>query len=247
MDLKGKTALVTGGSRGLGRGIAVELARQGSSVYLNYISPSSQEKAESVVQEIKQFGRNSQAFKVNVADYKEMKTMVDKIIEMEGKIDFLVNNAGINSDNALMMMTVEEWQKVIDVNLTGTFNGCRAVIVPMMKQKYGKIVNMASVTGLIGMAGQTNYGASKAGIIGFTKCLAKEVAKYNITVNAVAPGFIQTEMVDKLKEEQLRREVILKWMAKNGLNTYEEVAKIVRDYYQNPNEVYNSARAGSKK
>ncbi|MFC1495858.1 3-oxoacyl-[acyl-carrier-protein] reductase [Candidatus Margulisiibacteriota bacterium] len=225
MNFDGKTAIVTGGSRGLGEGIALELARQGCNVFINFVSDSSKEKAEKVASQINGLGRKSQAFQVNVADYKAVKGMVDEIIKLEGKIDFLINNAGINKDKSFYLMSSEDWQKVIDINLTGTFNCSRAVIVPMLKAKYGKIINMSSVTGIIGMPGQANYGATKAGIIGFSKCLAKELAKHNIIVNVVAPGFIQTEMVDHLKPEYLAE--MKKQIPSGRIGKVEEVAKTV--------------------
>ena len=209
----------------MGKSIALDLAQQGCHVYINYISDSSREKAEAVVEEIKALGERSRAFQVSVATYEPVKQMVDEIIATEGKIDFLVNNAGINLDKPLMLMTPEDWQKVIDINLTGTFNCSRAVIVPMMKEKAGKIINISSVTGLIGMPGQTNYGASKAGVIGFTKCLAKEVAKYNITVNAIAPGFIETEMVYQLNDDYKKK--ILSEIPLGRFGQSDEVAALV--------------------
>lgn len=225
MGFENKTALVTGGSRGLGKAIALELARHGCNVYFNYVSDASREKAEAVAAEIHQLGRRCLFFQVDVSRYDAVKTMADKIVETEGKIDFLVNNAGINHDKPLMTMSPEEWQTVIDTNLTGTFNCTRAILFQMFKEKFGRIVNMSSVTGLIGMAGQTNYGAAKAGIIGFTKCLAKEVANYNITVNAVAPGFIETDMIEHLKEDY--RKKILSEIPSGRFGTSEEVASLV--------------------
>ena len=225
MRFENKIALVTGGSRGLGRSIALELAKEGCDVYLNYVSDSSREMAEAVVAEIQKSGHRSRAFQVNVSLYDPVKQMVDEIIAAEGKIDYLVNNAGINNDKPLMLMSPEDWQKVIDINLTGTFNCTKAVIIPMLKEKSGKIVNISSVTGMIGMSGQTNYGASKAGIIGFTKCLAKEVAKYNITVNAIAPGFIETEMVEHLKDDYKKK--ILSEIPVGRFGKSEEVASMV--------------------
>lgn len=205
MELTGKNAVVTGGSRGIGRAIALELARQGANVAINYTS--NKELAETVVKKVEEYNVKAIAIKADVSNGDEVNNMMKSIKEAFGSIDILVNNAGITKDTLLMRMKIEDWEKVIDINLKGTFLCTKAVTRDMMKQKYGKIVNMASVVGITGNAGQANYSASKAGIIGFTKSVAKELASKNININAIAPGFIQTDMTDKLsdsiKEEML--------------------------------------------
>lgn len=198
MELAGKNALVTGGSRGIGKAIALELAKQGANVAINY--SNNKELAEEVVREIQKYNVKSIAVKADVSKEEEVNNMIKSIKEIFGSIDILVNNAGITKDTLLLRMKIEDWQKVIDINLKGTFLCTKAVIRDMMRQKYGKIVNIASVVGITGNAGQANYSASKAGIIGFTKSVAKELAVKNININAIAPGFIQTDMTDELSD-----------------------------------------------
>ncbi|QOR68528.1 3-oxoacyl-[acyl-carrier-protein] reductase [Cytobacillus suaedae] len=197
--LNGKVALVTGASRGIGRAIAVELARQGANVAVNY--SGSEAKANEVVDEIKALGRESIAIQSNVGDSDSVQNMVKEVISTFGTIDILVNNAGITRDNLLMRMKEDEWDDVININLKGVFNCTKAVTRQMMKQRSGRIVNIASIVGVSGNPGQANYVAAKAGVIGLTKTAAKELASRNITVNAIAPGFITTDMTDKLPEE----------------------------------------------
>lgn len=199
MDLLGKVALITGGSRGIGKSIALKLAALGADIVINY--SSNEAKAEEVVNEIKALGRNAMAIKANVSLLEDAKNLVEKLVDKFEKIDILVNNAGVTRDNLLMRMSEEEWDTVFEVNLKGTFNVTKSLIRNMIKQKNCSIINIASVVGITGNAGQCNYAASKAGIIGFTKSLAKEVAKKNIRVNAVAPGFIETDMTDKLSDK----------------------------------------------
>ncbi len=196
---KDKAAIVTGGSRGIGREIALMLARSGADVAFTYLA--NKDAASKVALEIEKLGRRALAIQVDTRDFDKAKELVDRAKQEFGRLDILVNNAGITRDKALMMMTKDDWLSVIDTNLNGIFNLTRNAIVTFLKQKSGDIVNITSITGIIGMARQTNYAASKAGIIGFTKALAKEVAPYNIRVNAVAPGFIGTDMVAGLKEE----------------------------------------------
>jgi len=196
---KDKVAIVTGGSRGIGRQISLMLAKNGADVAFTYLA--NKDAAEEVTLEIKKSGRRALAMQVDTRDFDKAKEFIDRTKQEFGKLDILVNNAGITKDKALMMMTKDDWLSVIDTNLNGIFNLTRNAIVTFLKQKSGDIVNITSITGMIGMARQTNYAASKAGIIGFTKALAKEVAPYNIRVNAVAPGFIGTDMVAGLKEE----------------------------------------------
>lgn len=206
MNLEGKVALVTGGSRGIGKSIALKLASMGANVVINY--SSSDVKANEVVAEIKELGRDALAVKANVAKMDEAKDLVEKTNEKFGKIDILVNNAGITRDNLLMKMSEEEWDAVFSVNMKGTFNVTKSLIRGMIKQKNCSIINIASVVGITGNAGQCNYSAAKAGIIGFTKSLAKEVGKKNVRVNAIAPGFIETDMTnelsDKVKQEYMK-------------------------------------------
>ncbi|MYL63755.1 3-oxoacyl-[acyl-carrier-protein] reductase [Bacillus hwajinpoensis] len=194
-----KTALVTGASRGIGRAIALELAKEGMNVAVNYAG--SEAKANSVVDEIKAAGGNAIAIKANVASMDEVQGMIKEVVSTFGSLEVLVNNAGITRDNLIMRMKEEEWDAVIDTNLKGVFNCTKSVTRQMMKQRYGRIVNVASVVGVAGNAGQANYVAAKAGVIGLTKTTAKELASRNITVNALAPGFIETDMTDELSDE----------------------------------------------
>ncbi|WP_270181838.1 3-oxoacyl-[acyl-carrier-protein] reductase [Alkalihalobacillus sp. CinArs1] len=194
-----KSALVTGGSRGIGRAIALELASEGMNVAVNYAG--SEAKANEVVEEIKAAGGQAIAIQANVGNMEEVQGMVKEVISEFGSLDVLVNNAGITRDNLLMRMKEQEWDDVINTNLKGVFNCTKSVTRQMMKQRYGRIINVASVVGVAGNAGQANYVAAKAGVIGLTKTTAKELASRNITVNALAPGFIETDMTDELSEE----------------------------------------------
>lgn len=203
--LKNKNAIVTGGSRGIGRAIALKLAQQGANVIINYTS--NKEAALKVVKEVQNYGVKGLAVKCDVTQSDEVLHMI-KAIDMDfDSIDILVNNAGITRDNLLIRMKEEDWDQVIDVNLKGVFLCTKAVIRKMMKQGYGKIINISSVVGLNGNAGQANYSASKAGVIGFTKSMAKEVASKNICVNAIAPGFIETDMTAVLSDD-IRKQLI---------------------------------------
>lgn len=197
--LKGKVAAVTGASRGIGRAVALELAAQGATVVINY--NGSKEKAEEVKAEIEKNGGSASLAKCNVADFAEAENFIKDVIAKYGKIDILVNNAGITKDGLLMRMSEEDFEQVLDVNLKGTFHCIRFAARQMMKQRSGRIINMASVVGVAGNAGQANYAASKAGVIGLTKAVAKELASRGITVNAIAPGFIETEMTGALPEQ----------------------------------------------
>lgn len=203
MQLKEKTAIITGASRGIGRTIALFFAKEGANVIINY---SNNEKAAmDVVKEAMEYGVKAYAIKANVSNFCEVEKLVEKVLNEFGSIDILVNNAGITKDNLLIKMTEEDFAKVLDINLKGTFNFTKAVSKIMIKQRKGKIINIASVVGIIGNAGQSNYAAAKAGIIGFTKSIAKELASRGINVNAIAPGFIETDMTavlgDKIKAE----------------------------------------------
>ena len=198
LALEGKVVLVTGGARGIGKEIAMIFAKEGANIAICDVNL---EEAEKTAKEIQDLGRESLAFKADVTDSNQVQAMVDKILDKLSKIDILINNAGITKDNLLLRMSEEEWDKVIAVNLKGTFICTKLVSKVMLKQRSGKIVNLASIIGIMGNAGQANYAASKAGIIGLTKSVAKELASRNICVNAIAPGFIRTDMTSKLPEE----------------------------------------------
>lgn len=199
IDLKGRVALITGGSRGIGKAIAIKLASLGADIAINYTSR--EESALEAKKEIEDMGVKCFIIKCDVSNFEDSQNMVNEVINEYSKIDILVNNAGITKDGLLMKMKEEDFDKVISVNLKGVFNCTKAVTRPMMKQKYGKIINMASVVGVMGNAGQSNYCASKAGVIGFTKSTARELASRNITINAIAPGFIESDMTNVLKDE----------------------------------------------
>ena len=196
--LEGKIALVTGAAKGIGRAIALALAADGATVVVNY--NGSKERAEQVVEEIKALGADGMAYQCNVADTAATADMVKEVIKTYGKLDILVNNAGITRDNLIMKMSEEDFDAVIDANLKGCFNTIKAVSRQMLKQRSGRIINITSVSGILGNAGQANYAASKAGIIGLTKTMARELASRGITVNAVAPGFVDTDMTQVLPE-----------------------------------------------
>jgi 3-oxoacyl-[acyl-carrier protein] reductase len=201
--LEGKVALVTGASRGIGRAIALGFADAGASVMITYRSAA--DEARAVSSAIQAKGVASDAFRCEAGDFQQSKDLVDRILASHGRLDVLVNNAGITRDGLLMRMSEEDWDTVIDTNLKSVFNMSKAACRPMMSQRAGKIINLSSVAGVIGNAGQTNYAASKAGIIGFTKSLAKELASRNIQVNAIAPGFVETDMTAKLTDEQRKK------------------------------------------
>lgn len=216
--LTGKVAIVTGASRGIGKATALAMAAEGANVVVNYASSSG--AAEEVVAEITGAGGKAIAFQADISKVDEVDAMVKDVKDKLGSIDVLVNNAGITRDTLLMRMKPEDWQAVIDLNLTGVFLSTRAVSKIMLKQKSGRIVNIASVAGQMGNPGQANYSAAKAGVIGFTKTVAKELASRGITVNAVAPGFIQTDMTKDLKNT----EEILKFIPLGRYGKSEEVA-----------------------
>lgn len=218
-----KVAVVTGASRGIGRATALELARRGAVVIINY--NSSNEAADVLCEEIKAFGGEAAAYKCDVSDFDACGEFLKEIVKDFGKIDILVNNAGITKDGLIMRMSEEDFNRVIDVNLKGAFNCIRHVSRQMLRQKGGRIINMASVVGISGNAGQANYAASKAGIIGLTKSAAKELASRGITVNAVAPGFIDTDMTSVLPEEV--KEAYIGAVPLGRLGKAEDVAKAV--------------------
>jgi 3-oxoacyl-[acyl-carrier protein] reductase len=199
LSLEGRVALVTGASRGIGRAVALELARRGASVIVNYLH--SKDAADEVVNQIKTLGGHAQALQADVSDYKQAQELVKATLEAFGSIDILVNNAGITRDNLIMMLSEEDWDIVQNTNLKSTFNCSKAAVRQMMRKRFGRVINITSVSGQMGNAGQTNYSASKAGQMGFTKALAREVASRNITVNSIAAGYIDTDIWDKVPDE----------------------------------------------
>jgi len=221
--LENKVAVVTGASRGIGRAIAEVLAQRGADVVCgDRLEKQAEETAAKVAAAS---GRRTSGCLVDVADHESAKEFIECALANFGKVDILVNNAGITRDNLLLRIDESDWDSVLDVNLKGAYNCCKAVVRPMMKQRYGRIVNITSVVGLSGNAGQTNYAASKAGLIGFTKSLARELGSRNITVNAVAPGYITTALTDVLSQEI--REASIKSTPLGRLGTPEEVAYAV--------------------
>ncbi|HCV0191047.1 TPA: 3-oxoacyl-[acyl-carrier-protein] reductase [Staphylococcus aureus] len=212
-----KSALVTGASRGIGRSIALQLAEEGYNVAVNYAG--SKEKAEAVVEEIKAKGVDSFAIQANVADADEVKAMIKEVVSQFGSLDVLVNNAGITRDNLLMRMKEQEWDDVIDTNLKGVFNCIQKATPQMLRQRSGAIINLSSVVGAVGNPGQANYVATKAGVIGLTKSAARELASRGITVNAVAPGFIVSDMTDALSDELKKQMLTQIPLARFGQDT----------------------------
>ena len=223
MSFAGKTAVVTGGSRGLGRAVCLKLAQGGANIVFSYAGNTA--AAEKTVKELEELGAEVRAVQGNVADNEAVKTLMDTAMEEFGHIHILVNNAGITRDSLIMMTAEEDFDAVIDTNLKGAFLCMRAVSRIMLKQKYGRIVSLSSVVGLHGNAGQVNYAASKAGIIGMTKSLAKELAPRGITVNAVAPGFIDTDMTAALSETA--RTALLATIPQKRLGAAEDVANAI--------------------
>lgn len=222
-SLSGKVALVTGASRGIGRAIALTLAEAGADVAVNYAG--SEAAAAEVVNAITAMGRKAVAIQANVGKSDEAESMVKQVLDQFGQLDILVNNAGITRDNLIMRMKEEEFDAVIETNLKGVFNCLKAVTRPMMKQRSGRIINISSVVGVLGNAGQANYVAAKAGVIGLTKSSARELSSRNVTVNCVAPGFIETDMTDKLSPEL--REQMLGQIPLARLGQPEDIAKAV--------------------
>lgn len=229
--LHGQVAIVTGASRGIGRAIASALASEGANVVVNYAS--SGEAAQQLVDEIAAAGGKALAIQGDVSKADQIDNLLNSVMEKLGRVDVLVNNAGITRDTLLLRMKPEDWQAVIDLNLTGVFLCTRAVSKVMLKQRSGRIINIASVAGQMGNPGQANYSAAKAGVIGFTKTVAKELASRGITVNAVAPGFITTDMTSDLKAEE-----ILKYIPLGRYGQPEEVAGLVRFLAADPAAAY---------
>ena len=228
-----KVAFITGATRGIGKQIAITLAKEGYNIAINYRKEN--EELKETKEQIESNNVECLAVQGDVSNFEDTEKMVKQIIEKYGKIDVLVNNAGITKDMLLMRMKKEDFENVIDVNLVGTFNITKNVIPYMMKQKSGRIINISSVVGVSGNAGQTNYSASKAGIIGFTKSLAKEVGSRNILVNAVAPGFIETQMTENLKEEM--KQEISKTIPLKRMGKAEDVANVVK-FLASPDSSY---------
>jgi len=223
MDLKNKSAIVTGGSLGIGSAIALKLAEYGANVAINY--RKHKDEAEAIIQKIEAFGSKALLIQADISDFKDAEKMVNQVVETFGGLDILVNNAGINWDGVIWKMTEEQWDTVININLKGYFNYIRHVAPIFREQKYGKIVNITSINGLRGKFGQSNYSSSKAGIIGLTKTIAKELGKYSINVNAVAPGLILTEMMEKAPEQV--KELALNEISLKRIGLPEEVAEVV--------------------
>ncbi|MFZ7121717.1 MAG: 3-oxoacyl-[acyl-carrier-protein] reductase [Eubacteriaceae bacterium] len=221
--LKGKTALITGGSRGIGSAIAKKLSSLNANVVINYAN--NDQAANKLVEELRKNGNEAIAIKGNIKNFAESKDIIDNTVKEFGSIDILVNNAGITKDNLILKMSEEDFDEVISINLKGCFNCIKHATKYMLKKKKGRIINIASVIGLIGNPGQANYAASKAGIIGLTKSVAKEVATRGITVNAVAPGFIVSDMTDKLTDEQ--KNAIKANIPTKSLGSVEDVANLV--------------------
>lgn len=227
MELVNKVSLVTGASRGMGKAIALKLSNLGSKVVVNYVAVETGNKADAdnLAETIAHLGGEALAVEADVRDADAVKAMIDEIITKWGKIDILVNNAGITRDNLLLRMSDKAWDDVLNTNLRGTYLCTKFALRSMIKQQWGRIISVASISGLIGNAGQTNYAASKAGIIGFTKSVAREVGSRNITANAVAPGFIKTQMTENLPDA--RKESILSMTSLRRFGEPEEVAELV--------------------
>lgn len=223
MKLSGKVALVTGASRGIGAAVALKLASLGCDVAINYAGNT--QKAEETLEAVKAYGVNAKIYQANVANYEEVETMTKQIIKDFGHLDIIVNNAGITADNLMMRMDQESFDSVIDVNLKGTWNVCKSITRPILKQRSGVIINLSSVVGINGNVGQANYAASKAGVIGLTKSLAKEFASRNVRVNAVAPGYVKSDMTAKLSEEITTK--VLENIPLGQLGEVEDVANAV--------------------
>jgi 3-oxoacyl-[acyl-carrier protein] reductase len=221
--IENKVAIVTGGSRGIGEAIALKLAENGTHIAFTYVS--SDEKAKALEEKLKSFGVKAKAFKSNAANLADCENTVNEVIKEMGTVDILVNNAGISKDNLLLRMSPEQWDEVIKTNLSGVFNMTKQVIRPMMKARSGSIINMSSIIGMKGNAGQSSYAASKAGIIGFTKSIAAELGSRNIRCNAIAPGFVETDMTHYLKEGEAAKAFLDK-IPLGRFGSAEEIANV---------------------
>ena len=221
MDFNGKTAMITGAARGIGKTIALQLAAQGADIAFTDLS----DEVEVVKSEIESQGRRCLAFRTNVTDGEAVDAMVKEIVGAWERIDILINNAGITRDNLFLRMKPEEWSQVMDINLNGVFNVTRAVVRPMVKQRFGRVVSLSSVVGFTGNPGQVNYSSTKAALVGFTKSLAREVGVRGVTVNLVAPGFIDTAMTQKLNEEQ--QATIIQQVPLGRMGSVEDIANAV--------------------
>lgn len=221
-EFQGRVAIVTGGSRGIGRAIVKELASRGASVAFTYSRNG--EMADALVAEIEGAGGKASGYQADVTDGEAAEKLVKEVKSSFGSVDYLVNNAGVTRDKLIMMMSEEDWDQVLDTNLKGVFNVTKPVVSAMVRQRRGAILNISSISGVVGMAGQTNYSASKAGLIGFTKALAKEIAKRNITVNALALGLIETDMTSGLADEY--RQKMIEQIPLGRYGSVEEVARI---------------------
>lgn len=223
--LENKVAIITGAARGIGEGIALKLAEQGAHIAFTYVSEASAPKAEALAEKLTASGVQAKAYRSNAANFEECETFVNDVVATFGKIDICVNNAGISKDNLLLRMTPDQWDDVMNTNLKSVFNMTKQVIRPMMKAKSGSIINMSSIIGIKGNAGQSSYAASKAGIIGFTKSIALELGSRNIRCNAIAPGFVETDMTHYLKEGSGADE-FLKKIPLGRFGTTEEIANV---------------------
>ncbi|MBZ5858805.1 3-oxoacyl-[acyl-carrier-protein] reductase [Flavihumibacter profundi] len=223
--LSNKVAIVTGAARGIGEGIALKLAEQGANIAFTYVSEASSSKAEALVEKLKSMNVQAKAYRSNAGIFEECEQFVNDVVASFGKIDICVNNAGISKDNLLLRMTPDQWDEVMVTNLKSVFNMTKQVIRPMMKAKSGSIINMSSIIGIKGNAGQSSYAASKAGIIGFTKSIALELGSRNIRCNAIAPGFVETDMTHYLKEGSGADE-FLKKIPLGRFGTTEEIANV---------------------
>jgi 3-oxoacyl-[acyl-carrier protein] reductase len=221
--LENKVAIVTGGSRGIGEAIVLKLAENGAHIAFSYVS--SDEKANALQEKLQSFGVKAKAYKSNAADFSDCEKMVNDVIKEYGTVDILVNNAGISKDNLLLRMTPEQWDEVMGTNLKSVFNMTKQVIRPMMKARKGSIINMSSIIGMRGNAGQSSYAASKAGIIGFTKSIAAELGSRNIRCNAIAPGFVETDMTHYLKEGEAAK-TFLEKIPLGRFGSAEEIANV---------------------
>jgi len=223
LEFQGKVALVTGSSRGIGKAVALDLARKGARVALNYAT--NDEAARDTLTELRRQSPGSGLFKADVSSLEQVQEMIRQVTEQMGRIDIMVNNAAITRDKLLAMMPEKDWDAVVNVNLKGVYNCAKVVLRPMIQQRWGRIVNMTSLSAILGLGGQANYAASKGGIIGFTKSLCKEVARFNITVNAVCPGIIDTDMTRRMPKAKL--ENFLKFIPMEKFGQPEDVAEAV--------------------